>query len=182
MPGSQPDALLGESGNHKQTRGRCHEAVYAFRLKFLLCAYPFSTLLYFGIMHLCLALNLLHFLPDLGALYALRCAPIFYEIHHKGQWNKAVDALGWALNDHFKVSIVLLLSTLLDKTFSWNVHFAPILFNIIFHQAKGTVPSSKKVLRIKRYKSIELPCLAWGGKENRRFDPFLRKKLKLWKR
>jgi hypothetical protein len=31
-------------------------------------------------MHLRLALNLFHFLPDLGALYTLRCAPNFYEI------------------------------------------------------------------------------------------------------
>jgi hypothetical protein len=32
-------------------------------------------------MHLRLALKLLHFLPDLGELYALRFAPNFYEIH-----------------------------------------------------------------------------------------------------
>jgi hypothetical protein len=33
-----------------------------------------------GVMHLKFALNLLHFLPDLGALYALPRAPNFYEI------------------------------------------------------------------------------------------------------
>jgi hypothetical protein len=32
-------------------------------------------------MHLRLALNLLHFLPDLGGLYTLRHVPNFYEIH-----------------------------------------------------------------------------------------------------
>jgi hypothetical protein len=32
-------------------------------------------------MHLRLIPNLLHFLPDLDALYALCCAPNFYEIH-----------------------------------------------------------------------------------------------------
>jgi hypothetical protein len=32
-------------------------------------------------MHSHLALNLLHFHPDLGAVYALRHAPNFYEIH-----------------------------------------------------------------------------------------------------
>jgi hypothetical protein len=32
-------------------------------------------------MHLSLALNLLHFFPDLSALYALRHTPNFYEIH-----------------------------------------------------------------------------------------------------
>jgi hypothetical protein len=32
-------------------------------------------------MHLRLALNLQHFLLDLGALYALHLAPNFYEIH-----------------------------------------------------------------------------------------------------
>jgi hypothetical protein len=35
----------------------------------------------FGIMHLCLELNSLHFLPDLGVHYALRHTPNFYEIH-----------------------------------------------------------------------------------------------------
>jgi hypothetical protein len=32
-------------------------------------------------MHLRLAVNLQHFLPDLSALYALRFLPNFYEIH-----------------------------------------------------------------------------------------------------
>jgi hypothetical protein len=32
-------------------------------------------------MHLRLALNFLHFLPDLGAPYALRREPSFYKIH-----------------------------------------------------------------------------------------------------
>jgi hypothetical protein len=32
-------------------------------------------------MHLRLALNLLHFFPELSVLYTLRCVPIFYEIH-----------------------------------------------------------------------------------------------------
>jgi hypothetical protein len=32
-------------------------------------------------MHLRLALNLMHLLQDLGALYALRRTPNFYEIH-----------------------------------------------------------------------------------------------------
>jgi hypothetical protein len=32
-------------------------------------------------MHLHLALNILHFLPDLGALFTLRLAPTFCEIH-----------------------------------------------------------------------------------------------------
>jgi hypothetical protein len=34
-------------------------------------------------MDLWIALNLLHFLPDLGAVYALRRLPNFYEIHLK---------------------------------------------------------------------------------------------------
>jgi hypothetical protein len=34
-------------------------------------------------MHLGLALNLLYFLPDLGALYALGRAPNFYDVHPK---------------------------------------------------------------------------------------------------
>jgi hypothetical protein len=46
-------------------------------------------------MHLCIVLNLLHFLPGFGALYALRRVPNFYEIHlllsqqekvHFGSW------------------------------------------------------------------------------------------------
>jgi hypothetical protein len=32
-------------------------------------------------MYMRLSPNLLHFLPDLGALYALRRSPNFYEIH-----------------------------------------------------------------------------------------------------
>jgi hypothetical protein len=41
-----------------------HQAMYDQRLKF-------------GIMNLRLALNLLHFFPDLGALYALNIHPTF---------------------------------------------------------------------------------------------------------
>jgi hypothetical protein len=32
--------------------------------------------------------NLLHFLPELGALYALRSAPSFYEIHPRETMQK----------------------------------------------------------------------------------------------
>jgi hypothetical protein len=61
--------------------GGFHKAIYALRLKSALCAHPFSpNLLYFGIMHLPLAINLFHFLPDLGALYALCHVSNFYEI------------------------------------------------------------------------------------------------------
>jgi hypothetical protein len=35
-------------------------------------------------MYLRLTPNLLHFLPDLDALYALRPTPNFYEIHPRG--------------------------------------------------------------------------------------------------
>jgi hypothetical protein len=34
-------------------------------------------------MYLCLTPNLFHFLPDLGALYTLRHAPNYYEMHPK---------------------------------------------------------------------------------------------------
>jgi hypothetical protein len=40
-----------------------------------------TNLLWFGIMHLCLALNLMHFFTVFGALYALHRATNFYEIH-----------------------------------------------------------------------------------------------------
>jgi hypothetical protein len=54
-------------------RGGFHREIYALRFKFALCAHLFCTnLIQLGIMHLRLALNLLHFLPDLGALYAVR--------------------------------------------------------------------------------------------------------------
>jgi hypothetical protein len=59
-----------------------YTAIYVLRLKFALCAHPFCPkLLKYGSMHLGLVLNLLHFFPDLGALYALGGAPNFYEIH-----------------------------------------------------------------------------------------------------
>jgi hypothetical protein len=37
-------------------------------------------------MYLRLTPNLLHFLPDLGAFYALRRAPDFYKIHPWLEW------------------------------------------------------------------------------------------------
>jgi hypothetical protein len=56
--------------------------VYALRLKFAFCAYPFCTnLLLFGSMHLQLAVNFLHFVQNLGVIYALGHSPNFYEIH-----------------------------------------------------------------------------------------------------
>jgi hypothetical protein len=64
-----------------------HKAIYTLRLKIALCAHPFSTnLLSSDIMHLHLVLNLLHFLTDLGVLYALRHVPNFYEIHPGSQF------------------------------------------------------------------------------------------------
>jgi hypothetical protein len=60
------------------TWGGFHKAIYALRLKFALCAHLFP---YFSIMYLRLTPNLLHFLPDLDALYALCHTPNFYEIH-----------------------------------------------------------------------------------------------------
>jgi hypothetical protein len=38
-------------------------------------------------MHLRLVLNLLHFLPDVGALYALRSTLTFYEIHPRPMYS-----------------------------------------------------------------------------------------------
>jgi hypothetical protein len=49
---------------------------YAWNLRSAHIFFPF-----FSIMYLRLTPNLLDFLPELGALYALRRAPNFYEIH-----------------------------------------------------------------------------------------------------
>jgi hypothetical protein len=84
------------------TRGGFHKKSYDLPLKFVLCATTFSTnLLEFGKMHLRLPLNLKHFLPDLGALYILRCAPNYYEIHRRNKRVKfhtnGVGHLAWKL-------------------------------------------------------------------------------------
>jgi hypothetical protein len=51
--------------------GGFQKAIYALRLKFVLCAQPLENfLLYFDSMYLRLALKLFHFLPDLGGLNA----------------------------------------------------------------------------------------------------------------
>jgi hypothetical protein len=65
------------------TRGGFYKTIYSLRLKFTLYVHPFciNFLLKYDIIHLHLELNLLHFLPDKGALYALRRAPNFHEIH-----------------------------------------------------------------------------------------------------
>jgi hypothetical protein len=75
--------------------GGFHKAIYIPHLKFALCVYPFCTnLLSFGIMHLRLALNLLHFLPDLSAFRALGCALNFYEPH---PWSQMFEYWLWPL-------------------------------------------------------------------------------------
>jgi hypothetical protein len=67
-----------------ESKGGFHKEIYTLRLQFALCAHLFCwNLLSLGIIALRLVLNLLHFLPSLGALYALRHAPNFYEIHPK---------------------------------------------------------------------------------------------------
>jgi hypothetical protein len=52
-------------------------------------------------MHLRLALNLLHFLQDLSALYALRRTPNFFEIHPRLEITQALNnklrAMTWCL-------------------------------------------------------------------------------------
>jgi hypothetical protein len=50
-------------------------------LKFENSGWILCNLIWFGIMHLRLALHLLHFLEDLGEHYALGRVPNFYEIH-----------------------------------------------------------------------------------------------------
>jgi hypothetical protein len=75
-----------------QTKGRFHKTIHTLRLKFALCAHIFWTnLLQFGIMHLRLALNFLHFLPNFGcALHFMPCVQLL--------WNAPQDVLHYMLH------------------------------------------------------------------------------------
>jgi hypothetical protein len=68
-----------------------HKAIYALCSKSTLCSHPSCTnLLKYGIMQLDLAVNLLHFLSDLDALYPSRGAPNSNEIY---PWDEIHQAL-----------------------------------------------------------------------------------------
>jgi hypothetical protein len=66
--------------------GGFYKKIYTLCLKFALCAHLFPL---FSIMYLRLTPNLWNFLPDFGALYALRHAPNFYEIHSRSCMSKS---------------------------------------------------------------------------------------------
>jgi hypothetical protein len=64
-------------------RGGFHKAIYTLRLKFALYAHPFHK--FTLIWH-----HVLHFFPDLGALFALCSGPNFYEIYPRSCINKTL--------------------------------------------------------------------------------------------
>jgi hypothetical protein len=85
-------------------------------------------------MYLGLTPNLLHFFPDVCALYALRCAPNFYEIHPKSlQWTHKYKKV--TEKSKFEWDLVNGLGVDFVKQFTpctWNLCSAPILFAKIY--------------------------------------------------